>query len=93
MILGHVQSGQGQKALELFRQMQQEGVQPNSVTFVGVLNAYASVVALEEGRCVHQQIVECGWDSDVFVGSSLVDMYAKCGSIEDASRVFKKLPS
>jgi pentatricopeptide repeat protein len=60
---------------------------------VGVLNAYASVVAVEEGRCVHQQIVECGWDSDVFVGSSLVDMYAKCGSIEDASRVFKKLPS
>ncbi len=93
MIFGYVQFGQGQKALELFQQMQGEGVRPNSVTFVGVLNAYASVVALEEGRCVHQQIVECGWDSDVFVGSSLVDMYAKCGSIEDASRVFKKLPS
>ncbi len=34
-------------------QMQQEGVQPNSVTFVGLLNAQASVIALEEGRCVH----------------------------------------
>jgi pentatricopeptide repeat protein len=62
MILGHVQSAQGQKALELFQQMQQEGVQPNSVTTVGVLNACASIVALEEGRCVHQQIVECGRD-------------------------------
>ncbi len=76
--------GQGHKALKLFRQMQQEGVQPNSVTFVGVLNACASVVALEDGRCVHQQIVECGWDSNVFVANSLVDMYVKCGSIEDA---------
>jgi pentatricopeptide repeat protein len=40
MILGHVKCGQGQKALELLRQMQQEGVLPDSVTFVGVLNAY-----------------------------------------------------
>ncbi len=93
MILGHVQSGQGQKALELFQQMQQEGVQPNSVTIVGVLNACASIVGLEEGRCVHQQIVECGWDSDVFVANSLVDMYVKCGSIEDAWRVFNKMSS
>ncbi|CAK9269740.1 unnamed protein product [Sphagnum jensenii] len=93
MILGHVKCGEGQKALELFRQMQQEGVQPDPVTFVGVLNACASLIALEEGRCVHQQIVEYGWDSDVFVVNSLVDMYAKCGSIEDAWRVFNRMPS
>ncbi|CAK9193903.1 unnamed protein product [Sphagnum jensenii] len=93
MISGHVNCGQGQKALELFRQMQQEGVRPDSVTFVGVLNACASVVALEEGKCVHQQIVECGWDSDVFVANSLIDMYAKCGSMEDAWSVFNKMPS
>jgi pentatricopeptide repeat protein len=93
MILGHVKCRQRQKALELFRQMQQENVRPNTVTFVGVLNACASIVALEEGRCAHEQIIECGWDSDVFVGSSLVDMYAKCGSIEDAQRVFNKMPS
>ncbi|KAH8948841.1 hypothetical protein BDL97_11G116100 [Sphagnum fallax] len=93
MVLGHVKCGQGQNALELFQQMQQEGVQPNSVTFVGVLNACASMIALEEGRCVHQHIIRCGWDSDVFVGSSLVDMYAKCGSMEDAWSVFNKMPS
>jgi len=92
MILGHVKCGQGQKALELFQQMQQEGVQPDSVTFVGVLNACASLAALKDGRCVHQQIVECGWDSDAFVGNSLVDMYAKCGSMEDAWEVFNKMP-
>jgi pentatricopeptide repeat domain-containing protein 1 len=93
MVLGHVKCGQGQKALELFQQMQQEGVQPNSVTFVGVLNACASMIAREEGRCVHQHIIQCGWDSDVYVGSSLVDMYAKCGSMEDAWSVFNKMPS
>ncbi|CAK9855822.1 unnamed protein product [Sphagnum jensenii] len=93
MILGRVKCGQGQKALELFQQMQQEGVRPNSVTFVGVLNACASVLALEDGRCAHKQIIESGWDSDIFVGSSLVDMYAKCGSMEDAWNLFKNMPS
>ncbi|CAK9867352.1 unnamed protein product [Sphagnum jensenii] len=93
MILGHVNCGQGQKALDLFHQMQEEGVQPDAVTFVGVLNACASIMALEEGRSVHQQMIQCGCHLDAFLGSSLVDMYAKCGSMEEASRVFKKLPS
>ncbi len=68
MILGHVKCGKGEKALELFRQMQQEGVQPNSFAFVGVVNACANLVALEEGRCAHEQVIQSGWDSNVFVG-------------------------
>jgi len=93
MILGHVKCGQGQRALELFHQMQQEGVWPDSVILVGVVNACASMVALEEARSVHQQIIGCGWDSDIFVANSLVDMYTKCESIEDACRVFNKMLS
>jgi pentatricopeptide repeat protein len=93
MMVGHVKCGQRQKALELFEQMQQEGLLPNSVAFVGVLNVYASIVALEDSRCTHEQTIQRGWDSDVFVGHSLVNMYAKCGSMEDAWRVFNKMPS
>ncbi|CAK9194499.1 unnamed protein product [Sphagnum troendelagicum] len=93
MILRDGKCGQGQKALRLFQQMQQEGVQPDSVTFVGVLKACASMVAIEEGRCVHQDIIQSSLESDVFVGSGLVNMYAKCGSVEAAWRVFNKMPS
>jgi len=93
MIFGHVKCGQGYEALELFRKMQQEGVQPGPVTFIRVLNACASVVALEEGRQVHEQIIENGCESDVFVGNSVIDMYAKCGSMDDACKVFNKMPS
>jgi pentatricopeptide repeat protein len=91
MILGHVQCGQRQMALELFQQMQQEGVQLDFVIFVGFRNACSSVVAFEEGWYVHQQIIQNGLESDVFVGNSLVDMHAKCGSIEDTSKVFHKI--
>ncbi len=45
---------------ELFQKMERQVVQPNSVTFVGLLNAWASVIALEEGKCVHEHITESG---------------------------------
>jgi pentatricopeptide repeat protein len=73
--------------------MQQEGVQLNSVTFVAVLNAFASLFAIDERRFAHEQIIQSGWDSDVFVGNCLVDIYAKCGSMEDTWRVFNKMSS
>ncbi|CAK9201053.1 unnamed protein product [Sphagnum jensenii] len=92
MILGYVKCSQGKNALELFHKMLYEGVEPIPATFMAVLSACASVVALEEGRLVHEYISRSGWESDLFVGSSLIDMYAKCGSVEYALRVFNKMP-
>jgi pentatricopeptide repeat protein len=66
---------------------------PDAFTFVQVIKACAELGALEDGRFVHKQLIQNGFESDVFVGCSLVDMYAKCGSIEDAWRVFNKMPS
>ncbi len=62
---GIFKCGQGKIALEVYQKMQQEGVQPDSVTFVGVLNACASVMALEQGRRIHERIIQSGCESDV----------------------------
>jgi pentatricopeptide repeat protein len=78
-------------AWKLFWQMQQEGVQPDSVLSWGCW--MHGKFPLEESRCVHEQITKSGWDSGVFVGSSLLDMYANCGCIKDACKVFNKMPS
>jgi pentatricopeptide repeat protein len=48
---------------------------------------------LKEGRWVHEQTIESCLETDVVVGSSLIAMYAKCGSIEDALRVFYRMPT
>ena len=48
-------------------------------------------MALEHAKKIHAYIIEKQLDIDSFVGSSLVDMYAKCGSLDDAWITFNKL--
>ncbi len=66
---------------------------PNKFTFAWVINVCACLGALEDGRLVHEQLIQSGCESDVFVDSSLFDVYAKCQSMEDAWRVFNKIPA
>ncbi|KAJ7568863.1 hypothetical protein O6H91_01G050800 [Diphasiastrum complanatum] len=91
MIAGYAQQGLGKEALALYKQMKQEGVQPNSVTYVVLLKACASLAALEQGKQLHSDIIKSGFHSDVIVGNTLVDMYAKCLCLEDARRVFNNM--
>ncbi|KAJ7540077.1 hypothetical protein O6H91_10G001000 [Diphasiastrum complanatum] len=91
MIAGYAQNGLGKDALALFEQMKQEGMQPNNVTFVLLLNACASLAALEQGKQLHSEIIKRGFQSDVIVGRTLVDMYAKCGCTEDARGLFDNM--
>ncbi len=66
---------------------------PNKFTFAWVINVCACLGALEDGRLVHEQLIQSGCESDVFVDSSLFDVYAKCRRMEDAWRVFNKIPA
>ncbi|KAH9295945.1 hypothetical protein KI387_039533, partial [Taxus chinensis] len=97
IIAGHAQNGHSEEAAGLFCQMKREGIYPTHYTFANVLSACASLATLELGEQVHSHIVKAGFqfktgfDADVFVGNSLVDMYAKCGNIVNARLAFNKL--
>jgi len=91
MIGGYVEHGLVEEAFHVFHQMQQEGVLPDKVTFINILNACASPAALELGKQLHVHAMEAGFDSDVHVGTALVSMYARCRNIQDAIQVFDKL--
>eukprot|EP00253_Pinus_taeda_P001092 PITA_01092 len=91
MIAGYAQNGYGIKALKLFRQMQLVGLKPNIKTFVSVLPACASLAALKQGLRIHKDIIRSGFECDVYVASALIDMYSKCGSIEEAHTVFSEM--
>ncbi|KAJ7555610.1 hypothetical protein O6H91_05G046600 [Diphasiastrum complanatum] len=91
IISAYANHGQGEEAINLFQQMQQTGIPPNKVAFVVALKACARIPALEQGKQLHLDIIKSGFESDATVGNTLVDMYAKCGSIEDACQVFNNM--
>ncbi|XP_051203518.1 pentatricopeptide repeat-containing protein At1g20230 isoform X2 [Lolium perenne] len=87
-----VQNGKDLEAVDLFRKMQSEGIEPNAVTIPCVLPAFANVAALMHGRAAHCFSVRKGFLHDVYVGSALVGMYAKCGKVRDARTIFDAMP-
>ncbi|XP_024519638.1 pentatricopeptide repeat-containing protein DOT4, chloroplastic-like [Selaginella moellendorffii] len=110
LMLGYVDNGRQELALELFVSMANLGAvcPPNARTFVAVLKACTGMaekeevtvvndksykqLSLEKGLALHSEAARRGCDIEVFVANTLVDMYSKCGSLEDASRVFYRMP-
>ncbi|XP_077246272.1 pentatricopeptide repeat (PPR) superfamily protein [Tasmannia lanceolata] len=93
MVACCVQNGKDIEALELFREMQFVGIEPNSVTIPCLLPACANIAALMHGKAVHCFSLRRGVFGDLYVGSALIDMYAKCGRIGYARHVFNTMPS
>lgn len=83
MITSYVHIGHGEEALKLFFQMQVTSPKPDQFTFNSLLRACISLATLENGKQIHVYIIKTGFESWLFVGTNIVDMYAKCGSLLD----------
>ncbi|RZC45737.1 hypothetical protein C5167_038694 [Papaver somniferum] len=93
MIGGFVKTGDGYFALQLFREMfGVEGVEPDELTVVSILKACSQEKDIDIGKLVHCFAVKRGFNVDVYVGNSLVDMYSKCSHANLAFEVFKEMP-
>ncbi|KAF6161543.1 hypothetical protein GIB67_009422 [Kingdonia uniflora] len=88
MLTCYVNNRKFLEALELFRAMQVSDIKPNEVTVVAVLPACAHLGALDLGQWVHAYIDRNRIKMDLYVNTALIDMYGKCGSVEDAQVVF-----
>lgn len=64
----------------------------NLITFVSLLSTFVVLVALEQGKQVHEDVIRTGLQRNVVVGSTLVYLCAKCGRIDNAHNVFDKIP-
>eukprot|EP01018_Ginkgo_biloba_P034181 Gb_33061 [translate_table: standard] len=92
MIAGYAQNGHASEALAIFKAMLLSNVKPDKLSIVSVLPACAHLAALQQGKWIHVYTLRRGFESDVVVGTALIDMYAKCGSIEVARRLFDRMP-
>ncbi|GAB2214469.1 hypothetical protein Drorol1_Dr00018818 [Drosera rotundifolia] len=93
MISGYYQNGQGCDALQLFHQMiLDDAERPDPVTFVSIISACASIGAISVGTSIHAFIVKAGISSvNPYVGTALLNFYAKCGDAVSARLVFDEM--
>ncbi|XP_070032605.1 pentatricopeptide repeat-containing protein At4g33990-like [Nicotiana tomentosiformis] len=93
MISGYSQNGLASEAIEIYNMMKKcDDVAPNQGTWVSILPAYAHLGALREGMRTHGHVFRVALNLDVFVGTSLIDLYGKCGKLDDAMFLIYEVP-
>ncbi|MCO5592517.1 hypothetical protein L7F22_046520 [Adiantum nelumboides] len=92
LIAIYAQQDYGEAAVQIFEQMQCEGVQATKVTLISVLDACAGKVSGVLGKCIHIYTIVMGYNLDVVLGTSLVNMYGSCVSLQDAWHVLDRMP-
>ncbi|KXG38771.1 pentatricopeptide repeat-containing protein At4g18520, chloroplastic [Sorghum bicolor] len=92
MISGYNNLGHNVEALKSLDEMLWDGVAPNTYTYSSALKACARLEALRDGRRIHGVVNKTQAFSNVFVGCSLIDMYMRCGKVDEARRVFDAMP-
>ncbi|XXG42831.1 hypothetical protein AAC387_Pa01g3008 [Persea americana] len=91
MIAGLCQNRKPTVALELLGEMLAEGLELDSTALVSIINACTGLENEKLGFQIHGLAIKSGFESDIFVGCALVDMYAKCKLLELAERVFSSM--
>ncbi|PAN09469.1 hypothetical protein PAHAL_2G025600 [Panicum hallii] len=91
MLNGFAANGRPNEVLTVFREMINVDFAPDGFTMVSVLTACAEIGALALGRRVHIYLAKVGLVGNSHVGNALIDLYAKCGSVDDARKVFEEM--
>ncbi|CAK7349380.1 unnamed protein product [Dovyalis caffra] len=91
MIIAYSRRNYRNEVLNLYHQMIDEGVKPDSSIFTVAIKASSSLMALEVGEGIWHRAVDFGYGCDVFVASSVLNLYVKCGKIDEAKLVFDKM--
>ncbi|KAK3042267.1 hypothetical protein RJ639_001862 [Escallonia herrerae] len=88
LISFHSRSGMSHECLNAYICMKRDGVLPDKYVFPKVIRACAQPYLLKVGIQIHKEAISYGWESNVHVCNSLIDMSSKCGDILSARRVF-----
>ncbi|KAJ0712394.1 putative tetratricopeptide-like helical domain superfamily [Helianthus annuus] len=92
MIAGYVNCGLHVQALEMFDEMQSLGEQPDEVTMLSLVTACTDSGDLDIGEKIHRAVLDLGGgELSILLGNALIDMYAKCGNIDKAFKIFHSM--
>ncbi|AEE73691.1 Tetratricopeptide repeat (TPR)-like superfamily protein [Arabidopsis thaliana] len=89
LISGFTLNGMAHRSIEEFSIMLLENnTRPDAILMVKVLGSCSELGFLEQAKCFHSYVIKYGFDSNPFIGASLVELYSRCGSLGNASKVF-----
>lgn len=89
IIRGFSQSSTPQKAISLFINMLlTSAIQPQNLTYPSVFKAYAQLGLAHEGAQLHGRVIKLGLENDQFIQNTILYMYANCGFLSEAQRIF-----
>ncbi len=92
LITGYSQSGDYEKAFFLYKKLNMQGKKADPILIASVLAAVSQFANVGPGCEIHGYVLKHGFESDVMVSSSLIDMYLKCGFVGLGIRVFEIMP-
>ncbi|KAF5743484.1 putative pentatricopeptide repeat-containing protein [Tripterygium wilfordii] len=91
MIAVYVNNSMPTEAVDLYLQMEKEGIEPDAVSISSILPACGDISALLIGRKIHEYADKKKLRPNLLLENALIDMYAKCGCLEDAREVFDQM--
>lgn len=91
ILSGYFQNEDYKEVIQLFREMQFRGVQPDRTTLAIALSSSAAMGILEAGKEIHAASHKAAFDTDIYVASGLIGMYSKCGKTEMAKHIFHNM--
>ncbi|KAF7815838.1 pentatricopeptide repeat-containing protein [Senna tora] len=91
LISKYINQGSLREALDVYKQIRYEGVYYFGVIPL-LLKACASLSFLDYGKALHAESIKAGSDSDIMIGTALIDIYAKCGTVLDSHQLFEAMP-
>ncbi|CAN1219403.1 Pentatricopeptide repeat-containing protein At1g08070, chloroplastic [Linum perenne] len=92
MMRAHVQRNNPEQALLVYKLMRGDSVGPDTYTYPLLLQSCSQRLAEFQGRLIHGHVFKVGFDSDVYVQNTLINLYAVCGKLGDARQVFDESP-
>ncbi|KAI5657613.1 hypothetical protein M9H77_26406 [Catharanthus roseus] len=93
IIAGQVEQEQNELVLELFLEMQKSNFKPDIYSVGIILPVCSRLASIGRGKQVHSYAIRHGFESDAYIGAALIDMYAKCGSINHSKLVYDGIKS
>ncbi|KNA04115.1 hypothetical protein SOVF_202650, partial [Spinacia oleracea] len=91
VLAGLAQNGLEEEAIQIFTKMIRAGIDIDPNTISAILGVFGTDTSLAFGQQIHSLVIKKRFGTNVFVSNGLINMYSKCGKLEDSMKAFSRM--